>query len=413
MSAFLATSPALQSAGVQATGAPTIAAQTVTLPADGAPPAPPPTVYTPITDDAPSRADDAWAGYSMMSLAVGLMVLVVVVALAACRGNATPGPRESLGAGMLSWGFVAVRYRLIISPLVLCLFGALIGAGVPRFEVDQGSISEWVAQGTRLEQQIKDWDTYVDDSVTDRTYAYILITAKDGSNLIDDPGKYLQAMHTVVQHAYTNASVTATDSNGHSLKLDWKDFCYSVNHPILTKPVVHPALGPLSPGTGTNLKPCINPSPLDAFAEQSWEFAGGADASIWSQQKRAAYDVIAGVAGIACAAYGAASPEYCGQIAAPFAYPSFKALGREAIIDRLKTIGVGTLAAGRTEHWIAAGTQPWGKLYGSFEGDSTGATAAARSLTSAKAFVYTLYQDIPIEVTSRTANGLDCRLIAH
>ena len=82
-------------------------------------------------DDAPSRADDAWAGYSMMSLAVGLMVLVVVVALAACRGNATPGPRESLGAGMLSWGFVAVRYRLIISPLVLCLFGALIGAGMP------------------------------------------------------------------------------------------------------------------------------------------------------------------------------------------------------------------------------------------------------------------------------------------
>ena len=98
-------------------------------------------------------------------------VLVVVVALAACRGNATPGPRESLGAGMLSWGFVAVRYRLIISPLVLCLFGALIGAGVPRFEVDQGSISEWVAQGTRLEQQIKDWDTYVDDSVTDRISA--------------------------------------------------------------------------------------------------------------------------------------------------------------------------------------------------------------------------------------------------
>ena len=82
---------------------------------------------------------------------------------------------------------------------------------------------------------------YVDDSVTDRTYAYILITAKDGSNLIDDPGKYLQAMLTVVQHAYTNASVTATDSSGHSLTLDWKDFCYSVHHPSLTAPIhMHP-----------------------------------------------------------------------------------------------------------------------------------------------------------------------------
>ena len=61
---------------------------------------------------------------------------------------------------------------------------------------------------------------------------------------------------------------------GSPLTLDWKDFCFSVNHPILTSalPLTLPNGDPVSLGTGDDWKPCINPSPLDAFKEQAWEF---------------------------------------------------------------------------------------------------------------------------------------------
>ena len=56
-------------------------------------------------------------------------------------------------------------------------------------------------------------------------------------------------------------------------------------------------------------------------------------------------------------------------------------LTKEQIIERLMNInnGVG--------HWINAATQPWGRMFGKFEGYNNGPND--RALTYAKSFVYT------------------------
>jgi len=320
-------------------------------------------------------------------------VIGMLVAILSKKGaNCTLVSQTSLAGCMLSWGFTVVRHRLALLAVVLIVYLALVGAGLPRLVVDEGSLSEWVPSGGRLEKQIQDWDTYVDNSVTDRTYAHILISAKDGANLIDDPKKWLQATLDVVSTVYTTATVTAQDTAGNDLTLSWSDFCFSINHPILTSEVIHPVFGMISAGTMGNSKPCINPSVLDPFLEQSWEFDGPGTVK---QQKRSSFDTIAAVAATACAVYG---DSYCGQVSVPFSYPSFNSLTDEEVVTRLKMNGI------EYGHWITAASQPWGKLYGSFQGDSTPADPTDRTLTYAKSFVYTLYQDIPLEVVQHRAS---------
>ena len=164
-------------------------------------------------------------------------------------------------------------------------------------------------------------------------------------------------------------------------------FCLSINHPLLTSRIE--VLGnEISPGTGDNWKPCINPGVLDAFLEQTWEFNRSATDEI-SVQKAASFKVISAVGSTACAAQGGST---CGQVNNPYNYPSMYDLNRTELIIRMEqnyctpdqgcTPGIG--------HWISAASQPWGKLYGKFE-----TTPGGGSLTEVYSFVFAMYQDIP------------------
>jgi len=251
-------------------------------------------------------------------------------------------------------------------------------------------MSEWVPSGGRLERQINDWDRYVDDSVTDRTYAIFLVYSKAGDNLLDDPERWLTAMLQIAKTVYlaANVSVEYRDAKGNVFDeaiLGWKDFCYSLNHPIVTSPISFAGVD-ISQGTGTNLKPCINPSPLDPFKEQAWEFTANKTLfnSSASDEKAESFKAIWAVGDKACKLY----PDFaCGQLNNPEEkYPSFVGMPRDEIVERLQ---MNPKAAG---HWLDGASQPWGTMYGDFKLDDAG------NLTSVSSFVYYMFQDIPKEV---------------
>jgi len=220
---------------------------------------------------------------------------------------------------------------------------------------------------------------------------------KDGENLLDEPLRWLDATLRTVKRAYAEATVPVQETGGELLHLGWKDFCLSVNHPILVDPIV-----PFTKGTGDLWKPCINPSILDPFKEQTWEFNASAANDTATYQKSQAYDAIATVGNLACELSKAKGKgtAYCNQVNEPAKYPSMYDLNRTQIIERLK------MDSTQAGHWIAASSQPWGKLFGSYEGTNDG--NGETELTYAKSFVYTLYQDIPKEVVKhrKSVEGL-------
>ena len=82
-----------------------------------------------------------------------------------------------LGKAMLHWGLAASRFRIAqVSAVAIC-FAILAGLGVPRIEKDVGTASAWVPSGSRYEGQLHDWERLVDEGVTDRSSAHILISS--------------------------------------------------------------------------------------------------------------------------------------------------------------------------------------------------------------------------------------------
>jgi len=293
------------------------------------------------------------------------------------------------------------------------IFFIFLATGMHAIEQDRGQVWDWVPAGGRFERQLKEWDQYVDKSVTDRTYLYIQIRSEnEDENLLDDPAKWLNLLERTARSVYGypmdaadagfTASITVTDANGDEHSLDWKDFCFSINHPLLTGEIPG-----ISNGTGTNLKPCIQPSPLDAFSEQGWEFSQSSSEE-YIREKYDSFNVINDIAVLVCTT--GIALQGCGQTNDPSNYPSFRSLTRQQIIDRLKALG-NNLDVG---HWISAASQPWGKLYGSFEGYNNGCATSPPppssapssldlsgcdfDLTKVTSFLMTVYQDIPTEV---------------
>jgi len=414
------------------------------------PPAIPPGTYTPLGED----LKKALPGWAILLIVIGGLVVLTAAAVAALRMKG-----KGLDTGVVSktklsklgekWGSLLGKRDVpaaIAGTLFVVVFLVLGCVGMPTIELDRGTAADWTPKGGRFEKQLREWDANVDNSVTDRTNAYIQISSDTkGTNLLNDAKTWLGHLKSAVEQVYTSATTTATDSNGNTLTLGWKDFCYSINHPILTGQLAIPtyglalgatmtsatsstmcsctnalcngatdccsaaAIGAIiagnyatngatcfySPGTGNNLKPCINPSVLDPFVEGAWEFDPTSSDPV-KQEKWSSFLTIARVAAFA----GAASPAYAGQVNFPYSpqagsvgapiYPSYTTMTNQQIVDRL--IQSGTPGVG---HWIAASTQSWGHLFGSYVGD---ANAATPTLTSAKSFVYTLFQDIPQEV---------------
>lgn len=162
-------------------------------------------------------------GLVVGGIAVIVIVLMLIVSKTSSRSPFEVGivPKAKLGAAMLHWGFIVTKYRYVVVVLVLALYGSLAGAGFPRIKMDQGSSEEWVPRGSRLQQRINDFNTLVDDSVSDRTYAYIMVKPKSGENMLDDPIRWLDAQLKVLKRAYAEAYTEATDTNGEALSLGW------------------------------------------------------------------------------------------------------------------------------------------------------------------------------------------------
>lgn len=88
--------------------------------------------------------------------------------------------------------------------LLLCRFALLnlnlfipyvaLTAAILPCPQSRGSTFDWVPSGTRFYDNLKEWDTYVDNSITDRTTAYFMVMSDDeNENLLDDPQRWLNA----------------------------------------------------------------------------------------------------------------------------------------------------------------------------------------------------------------------------
>jgi len=363
------------------------------------PPTYPPVYYSPLEPEVRTEMEPA----AIIGLTIALILLIVILALVVLIGTNKPldcSPVSQSGLGQLTfwWGRTSAKYFFVFAPALLIVYLCLACVGLPQVEQDRGSTFDWVPAGTRFYNNLKEWDTYVDNSITDRTTAYFMVMSdNEGENLLDDPQRWLNATLYIAQQAYAEAVVTADDKYGRPLNLSWPDFCFSVNHPILVDEV-----NPSLPGTGDRFKPCMNPSVLDPFREGMWEFDGAVDVpgvkdtkyvnDALKKEKYKAYTLIQHVATLA----GALNAEYGGQINDQQRYESFYDLNRTQIIGLLE----GNSNCGdpneRRGHWINAASQPWGKLYGGFRGYNHG--AGGRQLEYVRSFVYTMYQDIPAEV---------------
>ena len=342
------------------------------------PPAPPPKSFPPLI----SEYGDQFSIGGILGLTFGGLFLVVISAigvLVAMKAplDSGPVPQAKLAKLTFNVGYSVTMARVPIAAVVLVTYAIISGVGWTQYEYSN-ELYNWVPIGGRFESQLREWDRLVNNSVTDRTAAYILVQSdNDDENLLSDPKRWLNATLETVKRVYTAANITALDKYGKTLTLSWKDFCFSVNHPILTKPVLG---GLVSNGTGTDFKPCINPSVLDPFREHYWEF-DPSDGDPVKIEKARSFQSINQIAEFACTRI---DDDYCGQINNPLQYDSFFELSREQIIEKLMSNGA------TTGHWVHAASQPWGKLYGSLQG-SIGGT---RELTYAKSFMYTLYQDV-------------------
>lgn len=371
-------------------------------------PAPPPTVYEPLDEDFTEDVEPD----AIIPVAAAIIVFIMVVAAGVFMVlrkpvDTSPVPQSVLGQIMHNWGYQMGRAPTGGATFAfVTLFMLVFAAGMSQIELDHGTEADWVPTNGRFASQLREWDRLVDDSVTDRSFAFLQIMSENGDNLLDDPKRWLRALLATVQAVYGmgqpgeeqyQATVSATDRNGNPLTLSWRDFCYSINHPLLTSAIDLSFLQ--TNGTGTNLKPCIQPSPLDAFAEAQWEFdRNSTNPDI--REKADSFEYIHYIAQVACAVLDNA----CGQTSDASQFPSFEDLTDAEVNQRLMMLsnGVG--------HWITQAAQPWGRLYGDFQGYNNGCAPPSSpgapvdqstcdyDLTFVRSFVFTLYQDIPTEV---------------
>ena len=83
------------------------------------------------------------------------------------------------------------------------LFFVVLSTGMREIEQSEGQPWDWVPSGTRYERQLKEWDRLVDNSVTDRTHAYILVRSEDeDENLLDNPEKWLDILYRTTRAVY-------------------------------------------------------------------------------------------------------------------------------------------------------------------------------------------------------------------
>jgi hypothetical protein len=203
-----------------------------------------------------------------MGVTVGLIAAAIGVALAAvwCCGGSLPAvlypkgstprncvvvPQRVLGDLMREWAQRVVAQRYAVCLVVLTVFVALAAGGCPQLEVDRGSPAKWVPSGSLLQQRIYDWEDNVDNSVADGTWGFIMIAPDVGGNMLDDPKRWLDATLRVLKRVYATAVIEAEDEEGNALELGWKDFCFSINHPLLVDEIV---VGGTQISTGTQGK---------------------------------------------------------------------------------------------------------------------------------------------------------------
>jgi hypothetical protein len=192
---------------------------------------------------------------------IGIVGLALVISMIMDRnGSSNAGaesrlvPEEFLKARMAEWGaFVSGRGRgvSILVMLTFLIFGA---AGSRLMQFDEGSATEWAPMGGRLEQQVKQVNDWV-QVTSDYTHVYMAFGADNNENLLDDPEKWLTLLNRAVRTMRDNAKVTFVGA-----EYGWDDVCGSLDHPLVNQIA------------GTGEKPCINPSPLDAFYESTWQF---------------------------------------------------------------------------------------------------------------------------------------------
>ena len=156
---------------------------------------------------------------------------------------------------MRIWGMSLVTYRLLVAVSVGSIFAMISYAGLPQIRVEEGDHKQWSPSGGKVEQQLTWVDEYMDETVTDRRSMWIMLSATDGSNLLENPAFYLEKLELLLRTMRAETRVRLVDDWDVEHSLGWDDVCLSIDHPLINA---------LAPGR----KPCINPSPLDAFAEQ-------------------------------------------------------------------------------------------------------------------------------------------------
>ena len=181
-----------------------------------------------------------------------------------------------------------------------------------------------------------------------------------------------------------NRSITVQDSNGTDINMDFNSVCLSLEHPLVNS-LVDSALN-LPAGTNAQ-RPCVMPSPLDAFNE-----------GLWYMHEYVDNGVFAALMTIGDLAAAAGLP---GQTFDTRTLPSIYDINRTEIIRRLSD---------RPSHWLTSGSQALGKLYGNRTvdaSDRSGLTddTAQGLLTGVYSFNLRMYNDLPAEVV-RSRQGL-------
>ena len=179
------------------------------------PPAPPPSTYAAY----PSEEKDEDDIGPIVGGTVGAVSLCVAIALAVlmARGKpleSSPLPSSELTRATFHIGRNVALARVPIMIMIIATYATLAGVGWGEYSYSN-EVYNWVPSGGRYEKQLREWDQYVDDSVTDRTTAYIIIGSdNEGENLIDDPLRWLNVTYQVVKHVYTAATVSVSDRCG-------------------------------------------------------------------------------------------------------------------------------------------------------------------------------------------------------
>ncbi|KAL1508089.1 hypothetical protein AB1Y20_007682 [Prymnesium parvum] len=305
----------------------------------------------------------AIAGGSLSAIVCAILIIVVLLrktgesaAKAAC--SATLVPQEALQNALRNWGSVLATHRTFVGSMTVAVLLALCLVLPFKYNLESGTQSEWAPSGGRFARNLKIAEKYLDDSVTARQDCYIMMKAKNGSNLLENPKAYLAYFEKAMRQLKRDAMYTTFDDSGNRVNLTWTGVCLSLEHPLINF-----LAGDLE-------KPCANPSPLDAFYEGTWSFEDIVASGDFS--RLATIGKIATTLGLPDQFYDTTE------------LPRYTNLSDYEIIERLSN---------KPKHWLVGASKSLGKLYGNMKYD-----AEKGVLTSVETFNLQLFFDIPTEI---------------